>query len=78
MQTGGAGVSALATLLDKPTSTIHDHLRTLENEEYLVKADGEYYVGTRFLGIGEQARSRHKVYSIARQELDKPAEQTGE
>jgi len=74
----GAGVSELASELDKPTSTIHDHLRTLEAEEYLVKSDGDYYVGTRFLGIGEQARSRQKVYTIARQEVDELADETGE
>jgi len=74
----GAGVSELSERIDKPTSTIHDHLRTLESEEYLVKKDGEYYVGTRFLGVGEQARSRHKVYPIASEELDKLADQTGE
>jgi len=74
----GAGVSELASELDKPTSTIHDHLRTLEHEEYLVKSEGDYYVGTRFLGIGEQARSRQKVYTIARQEVDELANETGE
>jgi DNA-binding IclR family transcriptional regulator len=74
----GAGVSELASELDKPTSTIHDHLRTLESEEYLIKSDGDYYVGTRFLGIGEQARSRQKVYTIARQEVDELANETGE
>lgn len=73
----GAGVSTLADELDKPTSTIHDHLRTLESEEYLVKSDGKYYVGTRFLGIGEQARERQKVYRIARQEVNELADQTG-
>ena len=74
----GTGVSELASELDKPTSTIHDHLRTLESEEYLIKSDGDYYVGTRFLGIGEQARSRQKVYTIARQEVDELANETGE
>lgn len=74
----GAGVSELANELDKPTSTIHDHLRTLESEEYLVKSDGEYYVGTRFLEIGEQARERQKVYKIARQEVNNLADETGE
>ena len=74
----GTGVSELASELDKPTSTIHDHLRTLESEEYLIKSDGDYYDGTRFLGIGEQARSRQKVYTIARQEVDELANETGE
>lgn len=74
----GAGVSELADRLGKPTSTIHDHLRTLESEEYLVNEGGTYCVGARFLELGQQARSRKKVYRVARPEVDELAQQTGE
>lgn len=74
----GAGVSTVAEHLDMPTSTIHDHLQTLEREEYLIRKDGKYYVGARFLGIGEQARSRQDVYTVAQDEIDDLAEETGE
>ncbi|MCU4975490.1 IclR family transcriptional regulator [Halobacteria archaeon AArc-m2/3/4] len=74
----GAGVSELAERLGKPTSTVHDHLRTLESEEYLVKQDGTYHISARFLELGEQVRSRLKVYNIARPEVDALAEQSGE
>jgi DNA-binding IclR family transcriptional regulator len=74
----GAGVSEVSDRLDKPTSTIHDHLRTLEGEEYLVKEDGAYYISTRFLQLGSQARSRRKVFDIARPEINELAEETGE
>ena len=74
----GAGVSELAERLKMPTSTIHDHLRTLENEEYLINDDGVYRVGARFLELGEQARNRMKVYTVARPEVDDLAEETGE
>ena len=74
----GAGVTELADRLDKPTSTIHDHLRTLEDEQYLVNTDGTYRVGARFLELGEKVRDRKKVYNIARPEVDDLAEQTGE
>ena len=74
----GAGVSELAERLEMPTSTIHDHLRTLENEEYLINDDGVYRVGARFLELGEQARNRMKVYTVARPEVDDLAEETGE
>ncbi|MFB6075495.1 MAG: IclR family transcriptional regulator [Haloarculaceae archaeon] len=74
----GAGVSEVAEHLNKPTSTIHDHLRTLEHEEYLIRKEGEYYLGTRFLGIGEQARSRQDVYTVAQDEIDDLAQETGE
>lgn len=75
---GGAGVSELASQLDMATSTIHDHLRTLENEEYLVSEEGEYRVGVRFLELGEQVRNRMKLYKIARPEVNDLAKQTGE
>lgn len=73
----GAGVSEIADHLEKPTSTIHDHLRTLETEEYLIKDDSEYRIGARFLELGEQARSRMKVYHLARPEVDELATKTG-
>lgn len=74
----GAGVSELADYLDKPTSTVHDYLRTLESEEYLISDNGTYQVGARFLELGEQVRSRKKVYTVARPEIDDLAEETGE
>jgi len=74
----GAGVSELADELDRPTSTIYDHLRTLVDEEYLINEDGVYRVGARFLELGEQARNRMKVYTVSRPEVDDLAEETGE
>lgn len=73
----GAGVSEIADYLGKPTSTVYDHLRTLETEEYLIKDDSEYRIGARFLELGEQARSRMKVYHLARPEVDELATKTG-
>ena len=74
----GGGVSEVAERLDKPTSTVHDYLRTLEADEYIVKEEGTYYVGTRFLQLGEQARARKEPFAIARPEVDDLADQTGE
>nr|WP_248910415.1 hypothetical protein [Halocatena marina] len=45
----GADVSKLSQKMGKPTSTIHDHLRTLEQMESLVKESGKYYISTRLL-----------------------------
>ncbi|WP_222913203.1 IclR family transcriptional regulator [Natrinema sp. SYSU A 869] len=77
-QLNGAGVSEIAQQLDKPTSTVYDHLQTLEREEYLVKEGDKYYISTRFLQLGNQARSRKKVFEISRPEVDELAEKTGE
>ncbi|QRV17640.1 IclR family transcriptional regulator [Haloterrigena salifodinae] len=74
----GAGVSELADELEMPKSTVHDHLQTLNEAEYLVKRDGGYHVGARFLELGGFARSQMKLYQIATPEIEKLAEETGE
>lgn len=74
----GAGVTELANHLGIPKSTVHNYLSTLEQEEYLIKEDDTYYVGIRFLDFGAHARSRRRIYKIARPEVDRLAEQTGE
>lgn len=73
-----ARVSTLAEELDMPTSTVHDYLKTLETQEYLLKENGSYELGARFLELGEEFRGRKKVYTVARPEIKRLAEQTGE
>lgn len=74
----GAGVSELAEYLDMPTSSAHDYLRTLEQEEFLIKQNETYHIGSRFLELGEFYRSRQKVYRTAKPEIDALAGETGE
>ncbi|WP_255198890.1 IclR family transcriptional regulator [Halorarius litoreus] len=74
----GAGVTELAEHLDRPKSTVHDHLRTLYDLEYVVKVGGNYRVSTKFLQLGEYERENLPVYEIAKPELDNLAEQTGD
>lgn len=78
VQMDGAGVSELANQLDKPKSTVHDHLRTLLERQYVIKTDDTYHVGTRFLEIGEFARDRMKIYKIAKPEVQNLASKTNE
>ncbi|WP_336000401.1 IclR family transcriptional regulator [Halorientalis halophila] len=74
----GAGVTELADRLEKPKSTVHDHLRTLHDLEYVVKVDGSYRVSTKFLELGEYERESLPVYDIAKPELDALADRTGD
>ncbi|AUV80451.1 IclR family transcriptional regulator [Salinigranum rubrum] len=74
----GAGVSELAAHLDTPKSTVHNYLSTLEQEEYIVKEDGVYQVGIRFLELGAYARNRRQIFEIAKPEIDRLAAETGE
>lgn len=74
----GVGVTDLATVLDMPSSTIHNYLSTLQQEGYLVKNDDEYVIGLRFIYFGDHAKHRLKLYEIGKQNIDELAEQTGE
>lgn len=78
MELDGAGVSELAAHIGMPRSTVHNYLSTLEQEEYVVNENGRYEVGIRFLELGAHARDRKQIYEIARPEVRRLAEETGE
>jgi len=75
---GSTGVSELAEHLDLPTSTVFDHLSTLENEGFVTSDDDGYRVGARFLEVGGYARKQDPIYDVAEPEIQKMAHQTGE
>lgn len=54
----GATVSELAIECSLAPSTVYKHLVTLQSRGYLNEQDNTYYVGFRFLNLGEHARSR--------------------
>lgn len=73
-----AGVTELSDSLDLPKSTVHSHLNTLQEQEYVVN-DGEVYaLGLQFLKLGEHSRDRIDLFEFAREEADALAERTGE
>jgi DNA-binding IclR family transcriptional regulator len=75
---GGAGVTELSAHLDLPKSTLHDHLRTLHEEEFVVTDGSTYRLGLRFLELGACARNQRQIYETARPEVDRLADETGE
>lgn len=74
----GAGVTELTDVLQYPKSSVHNYLSTLQEEGYVVKRGNEYHVGLRFLDLGSFARQQRRVYEIARPEVTKLAQETGE
>lgn len=74
----GARLRDLAEDLDLAKSTLHRHLATLTQREYVVKEGDEYYIGARFIDLGQHARSRRPAYEMAKQVVDEIAEETGE
>lgn len=75
---GGAGVTELATHLDLTKGTVHHHLSTLKKHEYVVKQEDTYHLGMRLFQMGEFTRQQQDLYKVARPEIDKLADQTGE
>ena len=74
----GGGVTAIAEALDLPKSTVHAHLVTLESKGYVVRGDGEYRLGLRFLTFGEYVRRAEPLFDAGREPVDNLAERTGE
>jgi len=74
----GAGVTELANHVDLPKSTVHHHLLTLERAGYVVRENGEYRTGLKFLRAGERTRGQHALYQVAHPEVEKLAEKTDE
>jgi DNA-binding IclR family transcriptional regulator len=75
---GGAGVTELADELGTTKSTVHNHLSTLEEHEYVINDGGTYSLGLRFLELGGYTRNDMKLFEMGKPEVDALAEETGE
>lgn len=74
----GAGITELAGHLDLTKSNVHNYLSTLHQEGYVRKEGTTYHVGLRLLELGAFARQQRPVYEVAKPEVRKLAEKTGE
>lgn len=74
----GASITELGAELDIANSTVHRHLTTLRDREYVVEEDGTYYVGLKFLGLGDYARRRYEWFDYVQPKVAEIAEETGE
>lgn len=74
----GARLTTLASSLDLPNSTVHNHLSTLMEREYVVKEGDVYRLSLRFLDLGEHMRSLRKIHRVAKPEIKELATETGE
>ena len=75
---GGAGVTGLADELGHSKSTIHSHLRTLEDREILVREGDGYRLSLRILDMATHVRDQVGNYDVIQSEVDTLAEETGE
>ena len=75
----GAGVTELANHLGLTKGTVHNHLSTLRQRDYVVKNErDQYHLGLLFLDLAHHSRSRVKVFPLVKSEVDTLAEKSGE
>lgn len=74
----GATISEIAAELDLTPGTIHTHLSTLKERDYVIQTGGEYRLGYHLLALGESVRNHHELYRAAKDEIESLAEETGE
>jgi DNA-binding IclR family transcriptional regulator len=75
---GGAGVSEVAESLDCAPSTVHAHLKTMEDEGFVVHRNAEYHPGLRFLDVGGAVAVERPGYDLATRKVSELAAETGE
>lgn len=74
----GVSIAELVESLDLAKSTVYKHLITLEEHGLVVKRQDGYRLGLRCLEFGGIARQYDGVYDVAKPEVRKLAEETGE
>lgn len=77
-ETPGQTLDELTEELDIARSTIHRHLLTLEDNDFLFRENGEFYLSLRLLDFGISARNRVSFFDVARRQVDRLADETGE
>jgi DNA-binding IclR family transcriptional regulator len=75
---GEAGPTELARYLELPKSTVYNHLKTLEDAEFLIHEDDVYRLSFKFLNYGHFVRQQSDLYSLGRKKIDKLANDTEE
>lgn len=73
-----AGVTELSKELGRSKGTVHSHLATLVQGDYLTREGSEYRLSLRYLDLGETVKERLEYYDVAKAELDDLAEESGE
>ena len=75
---GRIGVTELADELGHSKSTIHSHLRTLEDREIIVREEGGYRLSLVFLDMATHVKEQVGNYDVIRDEVDTLAAETDE
>ncbi|QCS44957.1 IclR family transcriptional regulator [Natrinema versiforme] len=71
-------VTELANELGHSKSTVHSHLRTLEDQEIIVREGNGYRLGLQILDMANDVREQACNYNVIVEKVDELANETGE
>jgi DNA-binding IclR family transcriptional regulator len=72
------GVTGIANELGRSKGTIHSHLTTLVDNEYVVQNGDTYQLSLKFIDLSHSVKEELVGYDIVKQELHNLANQAGE
>ncbi|PCR88822.1 IclR family transcriptional regulator [Natrinema ejinorense] len=73
-----ARITEIAAELGRSKGTIHCHLATLLENEYVVRNGEEYQLSLRYLHLGEGVKDRLGIYDVVADEVDELASECNE
>jgi DNA-binding IclR family transcriptional regulator len=73
----GARVTELADELDMAKSSVHSHLKTLDEHGFMCREGDEYRIGYRFLDYGIWMRNQSDLFQVAKPRLKELSRETG-
>jgi DNA-binding IclR family transcriptional regulator len=74
----GAGPTEVAERIDLPVTTVYEYLRSMSETKFVNRRDGEYYLSSYFLTICGKMRHRSGLFQVAKREMKRVADKTGE
>lgn len=73
---GAVGVTELSDEVSMPKSTVHKHLKTLEQFGYVIKKTDSYALSFQFLTLGGRVRNNHPLCNRAGECIRRLGEET--
>jgi DNA-binding IclR family transcriptional regulator len=77
-ESDGATRSEVAENFDMSESTAHSHLTTLESLHYLVRDEGNYKLGYKFMNHGNYVQNRYQAIKFGISAIQRLTEETSE
>lgn len=74
----GGGVTEVAKAANISKGTAHNHLATLENENFVVKDGDQYDISLRFLDFAHYAKNRFPITQLVNEQVNRLAGESGE